>query len=225
MPDEQLVRTCAGSTDRAAWDEFVSRFHVPISLSIIRIAYQWGESPQQVVDDLIQDTFLKLCADNCQMLLKFTMQHPDAIRGYIKMIAVNVAHDYFKSTHSQKRGSGKTVQFSDEINPKAQAGSIGTEETIEREVLLKEITSSLLTCSRGPDQKRDCSVFWLYYQQGMTAKAIASMPAIGLTTKGVESVIFRLTRLVREGVTVLRSQDSVSTPRSEKGFRSQNRIN
>jgi RNA polymerase sigma-70 factor (ECF subfamily) len=224
MSDEKLVRTCAESTDRTAWDEFVSRFHSPISLSIIRTAYQWDESPQQVVDDLIQDTFLKLCADNCQMLLKFAAQHPNVIRGYIKMIAVNVAHDYFKSTHSQKRGSGKTAQFSDEIEPQAQAGGIGSEERIEREVLLKEITTSLLTCSSGPDQKRDCSVFWLYYQQGMTAKAIASMPAMGLTTKGVESVIFRLTRLVREEVVVLRSQALVKTSRSEKGSAPQNRI-
>jgi len=43
-------------------------------------------------------------------------------------------------------------------------------------------------------------VFWLYYRAGFTASAIASLPTVGLTTKGVESLIFRLTRIVRENL-------------------------
>ena len=70
MSGEELVRACAEGNDGAAWEEFVSRFHRPISLSIIRTAYQWGEIPQQVVDDLVQDIYLKLCANKCRQLLE-----------------------------------------------------------------------------------------------------------------------------------------------------------
>ena len=90
---------------------------------------------------------------------------------------------------------------------------------MEREVLLKQIDRCLETCSEGSDQERDCLIFWLYYQQGMSAKAIAALPTVGLTAKGVESAIFRLTRLVREQIAGLRSQTSVSPQPSEKGFR------
>src|ERR1700736_2105849 len=111
MSAEELIHACAELGDGAAWQEFVSRFHRPVSLSIIRTAYQWGATPQQVVDDLVQETYLKLCSDKCRLLRESAVQHPDAVPGYIKTIAVNVARDHFKSLHSQKRGSGETVQL------------------------------------------------------------------------------------------------------------------
>jgi RNA polymerase sigma-70 factor (ECF subfamily) len=219
MSEEQLIRACAQSNDSAAWDEFVSRFHRAISLSIIRTAYQWGQAPQQVVDDLLQETYLKLCANKCRLLLEFAVQHPEALPGYIKTIAVNVAQDHFKALHSQKRGSGDVSQFLEEVEPKAQVGSAGGQDSIEREVLLKQINHYLQACSEGPDQERDCLIFWLYYQQGMSAKAIATLPTVGLTAKGVESAIFRLTRLVRERVVGLQSESSAEPMQDEKGFR------
>jgi hypothetical protein len=48
-----------------------------------------------------------------------------------------------------------------------------------------------------PTFVRDYTIFWLYYREGMTAKAIAGVSSIGLTVKGVESTLLRLTRLVR----------------------------
>lgn len=69
---------------------------------------------------------------------------------------------------------------------------------MEREVLFKQIDECIESCLEGPDRDRDRTVFWLYYQQGMTAKDIAALPTIALSTKGVESVIFRMIRLLRE---------------------------
>ncbi len=219
MSAEELIHACAESNDGAAWEEFVARFHRPISLSILRIAYQWGKRPQQVVDDLVQETYLKLCSDKCRLLRNFAVQHPEAILGYIKTIAINVSHDHFKSRHSQKRGSGETAQLLEDIEPPAQSGDTGGQAAMEREVLLKEIDHCLEACSEGPDKERDRLIFWLYYQQGMSAKAIAALPTVGLTAKGVESAIFRLTRLIREEVVGSRSQTSVSPQPGEKGFR------
>jgi RNA polymerase sigma-70 factor, ECF subfamily len=218
MSAEQVVRACAESNDGNAWDEFVSRFHRPISLSIIRVARQWGYPAQEVVDDLIQDTYLKLCTDGCRQLLEFTVKHPEALVGYIKTIAVNLAHDYFKAIHSRKRGSGEVSQFIGQVEPKAQVGSKGGQEAIERDILLEQIKSCLETCTEGPEQERDCLIFWLYYQQGMSAKAIAALPRIGLSAKGVESAIFRLTRLVREHLVDLRSTAGTESKQGGKGF-------
>src|SRR3954471_10617218 len=97
MSAEELIQACAELGDGAAWQEFVLRFQRPISLSIVRAAYQWGAIPEQVVDDLVQETYLKLCSDRCCLLREFAVQHPEAVPGYIKTIAVNVARDHFKS--------------------------------------------------------------------------------------------------------------------------------
>jgi len=217
MSEEELIQACAEAKDCAAWDELVSRFHRPISLSIIRTAYQWCELPQQVVDDLVQETYLKLCTNKCRQLLEFATQHPEAILGYIKTMAVNVARDHFKSFHSQKRGSGDVSQIMEHTDPQAPPNTSGGQGAIEREVLLNQIHRCLESCAQGPDHERDCTIFWLYYQQGLSAKDIAALPTIRLSAKGVESAILRLTRLVREQLVGLQSQ-STSNSAGEKGF-------
>jgi RNA polymerase sigma-70 factor (ECF subfamily) len=217
MPGADLIRACAEGNDGAAWDEFVSRFHRPISLSVIRIAYQWGEIPQQVVDDLVQETYLKLCVNKCTSLLEFATQHPEAILGYIKTIAVNVARDHFKSFHSQKRGSGEVMQIISDADPVAETNDPGGQKSMERGVLLGQVRQCLELCTQGPDHERDCTIFWLYYQQGMSAKDIAALPNIDLSAKGVESALFRLTRLVREQLAGLQPRTG-SKLTGEKGF-------
>jgi RNA polymerase sigma-70 factor (ECF subfamily) len=213
---EQLVCACVEADNAEAWKEFVCRFRRPISLSVIRIAYQWGHDPGPFVDDLLQETYLKLCADRCQLLREFSVQHPEAVFGYIKTIAANVAHDYFKSRYSQKRGAGRAPESLEETDPKAGSESFGGQKSMEDEILLKQIDGCLATHVSGPDQARDRLIFWLHYQQGMSAKAIASLPKVSLTTKGVESALFRLTRIVREHLMEASGEESGA---GEKGFR------
>lgn len=219
ISDEELILACAQANDGAAWNEFVARFHRPIALSILRTAYQWGAVAQQSVDDLVQETYLKLCTNQCRLLRDFAGQHPEAIVPYIKTVAANVARDHFKALHSQKRGAGEAAQSLDDCEPEAGSVQAGGQDAMEREVLLGEINHALEACSEGPDRVRDRLIFWLYYQQGMSATAIAALPTIGLTSKGVESAIYRLTRLVRERIATLRSESAASAQQKEKGIR------
>jgi DNA-binding transcriptional regulator LsrR (DeoR family) len=43
-------------------------------------------------------------------------------------------------------------------------------------------------------------IFWLYFRQGMSTKEISSLPSIGLSAKGVGSVIERLKHGIREQI-------------------------
>jgi RNA polymerase sigma-70 factor (ECF subfamily) len=45
--------------------------------------------------------------------------------------------------------------------------------------------------------ERDRALFWLYYRQGFTAEEIGRLTAIGLTAKGVESALRRVTTWLR----------------------------
>ena len=86
----------------------------------------------------------------------------------------------------------------EDFDPAAQGGSFGGPEAMDREVFLKQVDDQLQNCAAGSNQERDCLIFWFYYLQGMSAKAIAALATVKLTAKGVEAVIFRLTRCVRE---------------------------
>jgi RNA polymerase sigma-70 factor (ECF subfamily) len=215
---EELVRRCAASRSAEAWEEFVRRFHRLIATVIIRTANRLGDSSKQTVDDLIQETYLKLCADNFRILRSFEQQHPDAFTGYVKVLTANVVRDHFRSFHTKKRGAGHLEQIGEDFVPAAGEDSAGSPKSIERAVLILEITHHLDICLAGPDQERNRQIFWLHYRAGFSARAIADLPGIGLTTKGVESIIMRVTKDVRERVADPRLGLQNQIQREPEGF-------
>jgi RNA polymerase sigma-70 factor (ECF subfamily) len=188
----ELVRACAESRDPHAWEEFVRRFQPLIAAVALRTCRRWGEFSPQVVDDLVQETFLKLCAEQCRLLRDFKPEHPDSFLGYLKVLTTNLVHDHFKARSSAKRGLGRAAESLETAGP-----AVAPAPELERGILIQEIKSCLERVAPGAESVRDRRIFWLYYRQGLTAQAIALLPSIGLTTKGVESVILRLTRLLR----------------------------
>jgi RNA polymerase sigma-70 factor, ECF subfamily len=195
---EELVRRCAASRSPEAWEEFVRRFHRLIATVILRTARRLGDASKQTVDDLLQETYLKLCADNFRILRTFQQQHPDAFTGYVKVITANVVRDHFKSVHTQKRGAGQLEQIAEDFIPPATNDSAGSPQSIERAVLIQELTRHLDLCIAGPDYQRNRRIFWLHYRAGLSARAIADLPGIRLTSKGVESILSRLTKDLRQ---------------------------
>jgi RNA polymerase sigma-70 factor (ECF subfamily) len=194
---EELARRCCFSGEIAAWEEFVRRFHRLIAKVVMRGAARLGDPSKQTVDDLIQETYLKFCADNCRLLRNFEHRHPDAFLGYVQVVAANVVRDYFKSFYSKRRGADRVEGISEDFVPVAGENSAGSPRAIERGVLIQEVRRHLDDCIAGVDQHRNSRIFWLYYRVGLSAGAIAALPGIGLTTKGVESLIHRMTRELR----------------------------
>jgi RNA polymerase sigma-70 factor, ECF subfamily len=197
---KEVVCLCAGPCDEAAWEEFVSRVGKPISLTIMRTARLWGQAFQSVVEDLVQVTYVKLWEDGCRLLRDFALQHPEAILGYLKKTAANVTHDYFKHGHTQSSGGDKPHVSTSDVDPQAGKEIDGSEGRIVFGVFLNEIDEHLKHSLTGPDRERDRIIFWLYFRQGMSTKEIASLPTIGLSTKGVGSVIERLQHGIREQI-------------------------
>ena len=86
------------------------------------------------------------------------------------------------------------------MEPEAGNEAHGSQENTAYRILLREIDEHLKHCLTGPDRERDRTIFWLYFKQGMSTKEIASLPTIGLTAKGVGSVIERLKHSIREQI-------------------------
>jgi RNA polymerase sigma-70 factor (ECF subfamily) len=194
---EELVRRCCVSGEIAAWEEFVQRFHRLIAKAVLRGAVRMGDPSKQTVDDLIQETYLKFCADSHRLLRNFEHRHPDAFLGYVQVVAANVVRDYFKSSHSKKRGADRVEGISEDFVPAGGADSAGSLKAIERGILIQEVERHLDNCIAGVDQDRNGRIFWLYYRVGLSANAIAALPGIDLTTKGVESLVHRVTKELR----------------------------
>jgi RNA polymerase sigma-70 factor (ECF subfamily) len=196
VPASELIRACVDE-DAAAWQEFIRRFNRIIAITSYRAARRWGEDSEAVVDDLTQETYLKLCADGARVLREFDSPHRDAIFAFLKVVTANVANDYFKRLHAGKRGGS---QVDEPLDDEEQAGGVAapaSSASMERAVLLNEVDGCLCAVAPVETQDRDRTIFWLYYRQGLTAKEIVELPSIGLSLKGVESTLHRLTQLVR----------------------------
>jgi RNA polymerase sigma-70 factor (ECF subfamily) len=188
-----LVRACVDSRNFEAWEEFVCRFGKLISIVVSRVARQYGEYGNSIVTDLVQDTFTKLCEDDCRVLREFTPRHPDAFFGMLKVVAAHVAHDHFRGRNSSKRGS----RNADTVFDESEAVAISTQSgpmQMDRQILLQEIDKALRdVCS----DERDREIFWFHYRHGFTAKTIAQIGNYGLGTKGIESILHRLRSQLR----------------------------
>jgi RNA polymerase sigma-70 factor, ECF subfamily len=197
---KDVVCLCAGPCDDEAWEEFVSRVGKPISLAVMRTASMWGNTSRSLVEDLIQATYLKLWEGGRCLLRDFAIERPEAILGYLKRTATNATHDYFKHGHSQSSGGDTAHVSTVDVEVEAGKEAHGSQEKIDFEVLLNEVDGHLRHCLTGADTERDRTIFWLYFRQGLSSKEIASLPGIGLSSKGVGSVIERMKHSVRDQI-------------------------
>jgi RNA polymerase sigma-70 factor (ECF subfamily) len=192
VPIRELLNLCLGSEDQELWQKFVRRTQPLIANVIINTLRRWREPSPSLVDDLIQETYLKLFASDRKALRGIRHEHENAIFGYLKVAASNTTVDYFR----QPRNKVPEVELSDPVVPPSPDGF----DRIEFDRLKDKIHARLESLSSTETCKRDQAIFWLYYEQGYTAKEISLLPHIDLSVKGVESTLQRLARFVREGL-------------------------
>ncbi len=200
LSTQELVSFCLDSQDEAGWTEFVRRFQPLIAGVVNRCVCRRSRPNPSLVDDLVQDTYLKLCRNNYKALRNFEFQHDNAFFGFLKVVAANVAEDHYRREEADKHGGGREevdiedVRLTHPFRPRSS-------QLAELAILMAEIERCLAELVSEPNFARDHAIFWLYYRQGLTAKAIAQLPAISLSIKGVESTLLRLTRWVRARMT------------------------
>ncbi len=207
-PVNELARTCARSADTAEWTEFLGRCAPVAALVAVRVARVWqGNTTASVVDDIVQEVFLKLCEHERRILREFRPRGEDSFLALLRVIAASVANDYFRRQRSEKRGGKVATMVLDE---ESSSVSVASENDCEaqRAVLFSELDHKLRSAP-GSTAERDRTIFWLYYLQGLTADEIAGLPASGLSAKGVESALRRITTWLRKELEPVKTEVSV----------------
>src|SRR5713101_5738809 len=146
-PVSDLIRACVDGK-AAAWQDFIRRFNRIIAITSYRAGRRWGEDSPEVVDDLTQETYLKLCADGARVLLEFDSPHPDAIFAFLKVVTANAANDYFKRRRAGKRGGSQVDEPLEDAERTGSAEGPASSASMERAVLLNEVDACL--CAAAP---------------------------------------------------------------------------
>lgn len=190
---QALVRRCTRDCDPAAWTEFVRRVDPLIRSVVLRLCRRLNLTGREQADDLIQETYVRLCAEDYRILREFEWNEIDRFYAYVKVVTANVVRDAAKASFAAKRGCRITDPLKIYSIPALQDHP----DELERDILLGQIFAAARRVSKGPAQQRDLLVFWLYYGLGFKGIEIARIPDIGLTQKGIESLLLRLVRAVR----------------------------
>jgi RNA polymerase sigma factor (sigma-70 family) len=190
LPIRELLHVCLGSGEQEQWREFVRRTQPLIASVIMNTIRRWKEPAPSLVDDLIQDTYVKLFANDGKALRSIKNEFENTIFGYLKVVASNVVRDHFR----QPENKADEVELSDPVLPAPSCG----DDRFEFAHLKDKVQALLVHFSSSETYERDVAIFWFFYEQGYTAKEISLLPNIGLTVKGVEAVLLRLTRYLRE---------------------------
>lgn len=170
------------------------RYHSVITAAAIRVSRQWGNGTPDEIDDIVQEIYLKFCAEKCRILREFHATQQEAIFGFIKVIATNTARDVFRKSHAVKRGTVITQQLTE------VSEQIGLSTDMDRTVFLSQLRQLLIAVTQSETGDRDRAIFQFRYRDDMTVDAISKMPGIELTPKGVDAVLHRLIKSMREVV-------------------------
>lgn len=190
----ELIPICLSSQDEAAWTEFVRRFQPLITAAITRAVLRRGHRSIELIDDLVQNTFIKLFANGGRALRNFGMRHEKTFYDFLKVVANRVVQDHFGYAASANRG-GPFPVFSE---PADYQYPTANPSKSEQNVLVQEMERLLQLNSKEPNFERDHKIFWLYYRDRLTAQEISELPGMVLSTKGVESTLRRMTRQIRQ---------------------------
>ena len=194
----EVVKNCLETPSEAAWEEFVRCFHPDIAATISYVVRYYRHSDLSLIDDLIQETYLRFCRDDRRLLQTVRHWEGPAIRAYLKRTAESIARDHFRSSMAQKRGGGQADEVL-EIEP--ASGNTSPEDL----TLLSEIERLLEEKVKRP---RDLAIYRMVRVQGFSAREIAALPQVGLSVKGVESCLFRIDDLLRRTLASKKIEDT-----------------
>jgi len=115
----ELAKACAHSSNASEWSDFLRRCTPLASVVALRVARLWTNSATPaIVEDIVQELFLKLCEQERRILRDFEPRGDDSFFGLLRIVTASVANDYFRRQRSAKRG-GKVVTSSlgEDTNP------------------------------------------------------------------------------------------------------------
>jgi RNA polymerase sigma-70 factor (ECF subfamily) len=180
IPLHELLRLCLRKGDNDDWEELVRRVQPLIAKTAWRVASSSGAVRSEDIDDIVQETCLKLSGSRAEIVAKAALENEAAASSYIRVMALNTARDHFG--RERRRPATRECELAAPLDQLAQ----GVEPGGDWEVLLSEIDSALDTDSRSR------SVFWLYFLRGYSTKEISEIRSVCLSSKGVQSLVSRL---------------------------------
>ncbi|OHB74843.1 MAG: hypothetical protein A2Z34_03230 [Planctomycetes bacterium RBG_16_59_8] len=197
-----LVQRCVKG-DRAAWEEFTSRYHRLIEYVVVNtLKSHRGKCDQSDIDDISEDVYVTLLNHDRQMLRRYDPKY--SLTNWISMIARARTIDHYrkrKSLHLVSPSSGGTPDEEDTGFISVMA--VGKEESpdsVPQKAEVRDLVNKVL--QELPH--RDRVILKLFFFEGKKYREIATI--LGMTVSMVASNVYRAKMKFMKKIQVSQSQ-------------------
>jgi RNA polymerase sigma factor (sigma-70 family) len=179
--ERTLIAGCMKG-DKSSWDEFVRQYSNLVYHTIRKTLTLHHTDPRdEVVEDLYQDVFISLLADDGRKLKRFRGDHGCTLASWLRMIVARRTIDHLRKCK-------KPVYPSDESLP----GTTADEADEER----KEGAFQRLAGAIDQLQPRERILIELFFRQNLSAQDVATI--LGLSVGAVYTQKSRIVAKLRE---------------------------
>jgi len=208
MKNKDLVALCAQQPwNREAWLEFYNRFDERIWLVINRECKEKGISEDvsesnQVIQDLVQDVYVRLVENDCKALKNFKGTFENSIFTYLGKIANSVVCNHITNKKAKKRPPIQKSIDEPLWNSKERRKVLfeeilklpynDSEVNIDFKDIKDKIEKLLDKILKGKHKQRNKIIFKLYLYEEYSPNEIAAQFGFGLSAKTVNNIIRKI---------------------------------
>ncbi len=217
LPNTVLIHICGHNPkNRAAWTEFYSRFNDRIRLFIYRecknkIHHSRDSKFFQIVQDLVQDVYVKLVSNGAKALKNFKGANENSIYLYLGIIAKNTVRNYVIQEKAQKRPSIEK-SLDDPLYPEVKQNQLVLHDrlhphysNIDEQIMLHDLEDEIIDVIDDAypkkNRERNKIIFKLYFCEGFSAENIATQFGYNLSVKRVSNLISDIKSLLQDKLT------------------------
>lgn len=187
--ESELAAGCARG-ERRAWAELLRRYD-----GKVRSALRGAGAPEDA-DDLRQDVWARLLANDRAALRRFRAERSGSLRVFIGQVARRLAIDHGRARRLRPPACGEEPSDLASSSP-------GPLELLRHAARSRRLAIALDTVARAAGHPaRDRDILRLHFEEGWLPAEIAGM-GLGVSTRGVESLL----RRARRKLTALLSED------------------
>lgn len=194
LSDRKLVESCLECNEEAI-AELVRRYKRMIARTVARELVAAGLKPSiSLVEDLSQDTWTRLMANDMKPLRELQWPHDGALRGLIQITASTATKDHIRKLLSGKRDVRQEESLTDrEIFIPEPRDAV---KNLEHGILLEQLANCLeKVIGSEANWLRDVTIFRLFFGYRIAASDLARIYQMNL--RKVENTVARLARLAK----------------------------
>ncbi|MBI4850921.1 MAG: RNA polymerase sigma factor [Acidobacteria bacterium] len=209
----ELIALCIDN-NTIAWEKFVKHFGKHVEFCAFREKYRAGVSSYEV-KEIVQETFLSLLSNDYRTLRDFRGSTEVELNAYLAKVVHNISVNLSRKEDRQNfsgklvsldniPNSGNINDYFDEENAISFEELMAAEDKFSPDYILKdkfspqEVQDLLRSVLEGSNAARDALIFYLHVIVGLSAREIATMPAISLTITNIQTIVSRTRERLRE---------------------------